>query len=69
MTGESRTATQRYLSVSQAAIYLSVPENTLRSWIAKRQIPCFRAVGRVLLDRELIDEWLGRRAVGVDETP
>ena len=53
----------RYLGVKEAAAYLSVPENTLRSWLRKRRIPFIKAEGRVLLDREAIEKWLLERAV------
>lgn len=53
----------RCFSVKQAAKYIAIPENTLRSWIRLQKVPCIRANGRVLLDRNILDNWLDERAV------
>lgn len=45
MTRESRAATQRWLTVTQAATLLGVDEGTLRHWADQGKVPTFRTPG------------------------
>ena len=57
---------KRYLSVIEAAQYLSIPQNTLRAWLRMKRVPCLKVVGRVLFDREVLEAWLKARSVPAD---
>lgn len=49
----------RLLDVPAAAKYIGRTQSALRHLIAKGTIPCVRRDGRVQLDREDLDRWLG----------
>ena len=53
----------RYLSVKAACRYMGIPEDTLRCWVRLKQIQYSKVNGRVLFDREVLDQRLADCAV------
>ena len=52
---------QRFLTVSQAAQFLGLTENSVRKMIARNQIPHHRILPRrILLDRIELEQWVKR---------
>jgi excisionase family DNA binding protein len=51
---------QRYLSVSQAAVYLGVSQSAIRKWIRLTTIPVSRFNGSIRFDKQILDNW-GRK--------
>lgn len=48
----------RLMTTAECADYLRLKERSLYDLVAKRQIPCTRATGKLLFARPLIDRWL-----------
>ena len=54
----------KYLTVEQAAIYLNIPVNTLRSkLIAGRKIPYIKRGNSIRFDRTKLDDWMNSQEV------
>ncbi|MBF9315237.1 helix-turn-helix domain-containing protein [Mycobacteroides chelonae] len=52
----------RYLSTAEAAEYIGISKNTLRSYVAKKVIPAHRVGSRLLkFDRTELDEVIKSR--------
>lgn len=49
------------MTTAECAAYLRLKERSLYDLVAKRQIPCTRATGKLLFARTLIDRWLEAR--------
>ena len=56
------------MTTAECAAYLRLKERSLYDLVAKRQIPCTRATGKLLFPRPLIDRWLERQtdAAGIE---
>ena len=48
---------QRWLTLEEATAYARASKNTLRGWIDKGYIYGFRRTGKLIVDRESIDNW------------
>jgi excisionase family DNA binding protein len=46
------------LTTGEVAAYLRMKERTVYDMVARRQIPCSRATGKLLFSRSLIDAWV-----------
>ena len=46
------------MTTAECAAYLRLKERSLYDLVAKRQIPCTRATGKLLFPRPLLDRWL-----------
>jgi excisionase family DNA binding protein len=55
------------MTTAECAAYLRLKERSLYDLVARRQIPCTRATGKLLFPRPLIDRWLEQQtdAAGV----
>ena len=51
---------QRYLSVSQTAIYLGVSQSAVRKWIRLGTIPMSRFNGSIRFDKQKLDGWANK---------
>ena len=47
---------KRFLSVREAAEFLNVSQSACRLWISQGRLRCMRAGGRVLIDREYLEQ-------------
>ena len=55
---------EKYLTVKEAAIYLKIPENTLRSkLIAGRKIPFIKRGNSIRFNRTKLDDWMDSQEV------
>ena len=55
---------EKYLTVAEAAIYLKIPENTLRSkLIAGRKIPFIKRGNSIRFNRAKLDEWMDNQKI------
>lgn len=55
---------EKYLTVKEAAIYLKIPENTLRSkLIAGRKIPYIKRGNSIRFKRTKLDEWMDNQEI------
>ena len=55
---------EKYLTVKEAAIYLNIPVNTLRSkLIAGRKIPFIKRGNSIRFNRTKLDEWMNSQEV------
>ncbi len=50
-----------YLTTSEVAAYLRLKERTIYDLVAKKEIPCSRATGKLLFPRALVDRWVESR--------
>ncbi len=59
------------MTTAECAAYLRLKERSLYDLVAKQQIPCTRATGKLLFSRPLIDRWLERHtdAAGIEAAP
>jgi putative molybdopterin biosynthesis protein len=46
------------MTTAEVAVYLRLKERTVYEMVARRQIPCSRATGKLLFSRPLIDAWI-----------
>ena len=53
----------RYLSIDQAAGYLSLSVSYLQKLTSRRRVPYIKVGKRCLYDRVLLDKWVARRQV------
>ncbi|MBU0518802.1 helix-turn-helix domain-containing protein [bacterium] len=53
------------LSVSEAAVYLSISEYTLREWVRKKRIPHSRVCGQVRFKKSKLDKWIDRNEITI----
>ena len=54
----------KYLSVKEAAIYVNIPENTIRSkWIAMRKVPYLKIGKSIMFKRVELDEWMDQQKI------
>ena len=51
-------ATPKYVTLAEAAIYCSLSEKTLRRFIARGELPCYRPCRSVLLSLVDLDQFL-----------
>jgi len=49
---------ERYLTVKQVSDYLKRSPGAVRNLVLRRAIPYRKPAGRLLFDREQIDEWI-----------
>ena len=55
---------EKYLTVKEAAIYLKIPENTLRSkLITGRKIPFIKRGNSIRFNRAKMDDWMESQEV------
>ena len=47
-----------YLTTSEVAAYLRIKERTIYDLVARKEIPCSRATGKLLFPRHLVDRWV-----------
>jgi len=49
-----------YLNISEAALYLSIPETTFRKLVAQRyeNIPFTKLGKRIIFKKDLLDNWI-----------
>jgi excisionase family DNA binding protein len=47
-----------HLTTSEVSAYLRVKERTIYDLVARKEIPCSRATGKLLFPRNLIDRWI-----------
>jgi excisionase family DNA binding protein len=47
---------RRFLTVRDAATFLNVSQSAIRLWISQDRLRCVRAGGRVLIDREYLEQ-------------
>jgi putative molybdopterin biosynthesis protein len=47
-----------YLTTSEVATYLRIKERTIYDLVARKEIPCSRATGKLLFPRHLVDRWV-----------
>jgi len=61
------------MTTTECATYLRIKERSLYDLVARAQIPCTRATGKLLFPRALIDRWLeaqtGRAGIGEVAAP
>jgi excisionase family DNA binding protein len=55
----------RYMTAGQVAAYIGSTEPTIRTWTSRRKIPAIRKGRFVRYDRDEIDRWMKKDAVGV----
>jgi excisionase family DNA binding protein len=60
---ETPSATQRYLTIRDAATYLSLTERALYHRIDRRTVPFIKRGRRVWFDRVALDRWMRDGAV------
>ena len=54
----------KYLNVKEAAIYVNIPENTIRSkWIAMRKVPYHKIGKSIMFKRVELDEWMDQQKI------
>ena len=54
----------KYLNVKEAAIYVNIPENTIRSkWIAMRKVPYHKLGKSIMFKRVELDEWMDQQKI------
>lgn len=53
--------TRRFLNTSDIAIYLSLSEHTIRSWVKRGLIPFFKFGAAVRFDLTEIEKWARKR--------
>jgi excisionase family DNA binding protein len=46
----------RFLGVREAAEFLNVSQSAIRLWVSQGRLRCVRAGGRVLIDREYLEQ-------------
>jgi len=51
-----------WMTVQEAAAYLSVSPGTIRNWVSQRYIPFVKRGRVVRFHRDRVDEWLDRGA-------
>ena len=49
---------KRFIGVKELAVYLSLSEETIRSWVWQRRIPIFKIGRAVRFDLKQIESWL-----------
>ena len=60
--------TDRYLNVNQISNYLNRSPGAIRNLVLRRAIPYRKPAGRLLFDREQIDEWIKKsEGIGLDQ--
>lgn len=60
--------TDRYLNVNQISNYLKRSPGAVRNLVLRRAIPYRKPAGRLLFDREQIDEWIKKsEGIGLDQ--
>jgi excisionase family DNA binding protein len=47
-----------FLTTSEVAAYLRIKERTIYDLVARKEIPCSKATGKLLFPRALIDRWI-----------
>lgn len=47
-----------HMTTSEVSAYLRVKERTIYDLVARKEIPCSRATGKLLFPRNLIDRWI-----------
>lgn len=47
-----------YLTTSEVSAYLRIKERTIYDLVARKEIPCSRATGKLLFPRNLVDRWI-----------
>lgn len=47
-----------YLTTAEVAEYLRIKERTIYDLVARKEIPCSRATGKLLFPRRMIDHWV-----------
>lgn len=57
----------RVFSLSEAAEYLHLPENTVEDLARRGELPCERQGGRLIFRHNAIDEWASRRVLGFSD--
>ena len=57
----------RSFSLSEAAEYLHLPEDTLEDLAKRGEIPCEKQGGRLVFRHNAIDEWASRRVLGFND--
>jgi excisionase family DNA binding protein len=57
----------RIFSLSEAAEYLHLPEDTLEDLVRRGEIPCEKQGGRHVFRHNAIDEWASRRVLGFND--
>ena len=57
----------RIFSLSEAAEYLHLPEDTLEDLVRRGEIPCEKQGGRFVFRHNAIDEWASRRVLGFND--
>jgi excisionase family DNA binding protein len=62
MTVVTHDDTQRWIRISEAAVYLHVSRKTIYRWVEECRIPHIRpSKGIILFDRIALDKWLERQ--------
>jgi excisionase family DNA binding protein len=60
---EALSATRRYLTIREAATYLSITERALYHRVERRTVPYIKRGHRVWFDRLALDRWMHEGAV------
>jgi excisionase family DNA binding protein len=55
---------QKYLSVKQAAVYLTLAPSTIYAYIHYGKIPFAKIGERVVLEQEKLDRWIKSKTTG-----
>ena len=63
---ETPSTTQRYLTIRDAAGYLSLTERALYHRVERRTVPYIKRGHRVWFDRFALDRWMREGAVDAD---
>lgn len=50
--------TEQHMTTSEVSAYLRVKERTIYDLVARKEIPCSRATGKLLFPRNLVDRWI-----------
>ncbi len=54
---------RRFLTSKEVAVYLGLSEPTIRKWVQKGKIPCYRFGRAVRFDVRQIEAWAKTKAV------
>jgi len=59
-TNDTRAAerTREILDIKDAAAYLGLSEHTVRMYVRKREIPCFKVGGAIRFRRSRLNQWI-----------
>jgi excisionase family DNA binding protein len=60
---------QEFLTAKELAALLRVKERKVYELASNNEIPCTRALGKLLFQRDAIDRWLNESSTGLDHAP